>query len=112
MGDAYVLLANAYSLLDSQVPTTSNVPFKYLRLSASILQHWHTTPLRQYPFTKNRQNAETLLKEVMKQLAVIENKTVNELVEIVRARKDRDLSEALSPATFDMIREQLNMQPL
>ncbi len=111
LGDAHVLLANAYSLLDSQVVATTKQPYIYLRWSASILQHWCDTPLCQYPFTKNRKIAETLYADVLRQLSLVDRLSIEQLIENVRARANRDVSEALSPATFERIREQLKMQP-
>lgn len=111
-GDAHVLLANAYSLLDSQVTHTSAEPFKYLRWAASILQHWHDTPLSQYPFTKNMEIGHQLYSSILESLLRVDRVSPEQLVSNIRQRSQDDLLLALSPATFGDIKRQLESEPL
>lgn len=50
LGDPYVLLANCYSLLDSQLSSSVD-PNVYKNWAIIILHHWMNTPLKNYPFT-------------------------------------------------------------
>jgi tetratricopeptide (TPR) repeat protein len=111
-GDAFVLLANAYSLLDTQVAHASVEPHKYLRWSGSLLQHWLDTPLCQYPFTNSREIGQRLYANVLETLIRIDKVSPEQLVAGIRRRCQEDLPLALSPATFAEIKEQLQSEPL
>ena len=112
-GDAYVLLANAYSLLDSHVASSGLDPHYYLRWAAAILQHWADTPLSQYPFTKNAKIGRKLYENIVTQLVLGEKAGYCEqVVSQMREWSKIYLQEALSPAGFGAIREQLNLEPL
>jgi hypothetical protein len=54
-GDSHVLLANTFYLIhiDINPEPTISLP---LKLAASVIQHWHDEPMRQYPWTKNIDN--------------------------------------------------------
>ena len=111
-GDAYVLLANAYSLLDAEVSSPADDPHLYLKWSASLLQHWADTPLRNYPFTKNIEIGHTLYRDIMQQMSRLQKLSPPDLAADVRGRAPRDVPVATSPATFASIREALECEPL
>jgi len=62
-GDAHVMLANAYFLmfLDGFPRVGELLP---LRLAAAVIQHWADEPMRQYPWTKNRDTGQTMYSQV------------------------------------------------
>jgi hypothetical protein len=58
-GDGHVLLANAYFLMyiDGFPDTGNPLP---LHLASAVIQHWADEPMRQYPWTKNTENGNTI----------------------------------------------------
>lgn len=109
-GDAYVLLANAYSLFDSHVASIGLEPHYYLRWAAAIIQHWADTPLSQYPFTKNTQIGRTLYENIVSQIIRENVGTYEQVVNQMKEWSKLYLQEALSPTSFATIREQLNAE--
>lgn len=111
-GDGYVLLANAYSLLDNHVGYSSPDRFYYERWAASLIQHWSETPLRNYPFTKNTEIGITLynniLDEVIRELKCSREQAISQM----KVWSQEYLLEALNPASYGKIKEQLENQPL
>jgi hypothetical protein len=62
-GDAHVLLANMYFLMFIDGFPSAGDPLP-LKLAAAVIQHWSDEPMRQYPWTKNRETAQTLYSQV------------------------------------------------
>lgn len=112
MGDAYVLLANAYSLLDSQVQSSGLEPHYYLRWAAAILQHWADTPLSQFPFTKNASIGQTLRQGIVHQFMREKSESYERVIDQMKEWSKLYLQQAVPPASFSTIRDQLNLEPL
>lgn len=107
LGDAYVLLANAYSLLDSHVIASKLEHFYYMRWAAALIQYWNETALRNYPFTKNIEIGKTLydnmLDATMRELKC----SSQEAIRLMKNWGTLYLGHALNPATYRVIKEQL-----
>jgi len=101
MGDAYVLLANAYSLLDSRVQSTGLEPHYYLRWAAAILQHWADTPLSQFPFTKNATIGQTLLQSIVQQLMREKAEGYEQIVKQMKEWSKLYLQQAVSLCLYN-----------
>lgn len=67
-GDAHVLLANTYYLMYVDGFPAPGDPLP-LQLAASVIQHWADEPMRQYPWTKNRDNGESIHATVARALS-------------------------------------------
>lgn len=105
LGDPYVLLANCYSLLDSQLTSTVD-PNIYKKWAVIILHHWMNTPLRNYPFT-NKSNSvigQQLFHSLISQLSKIYGITNQEMIDRINLDS---LVEILSPAAYERIKDQL-----
>lgn len=111
-GDSFVLLANGYSLLDSQVSASGLDPGFYLRWAGAILQHWADTPLSSYPFTTQKDIAEQLFQSVKEGITNMRSVNEQQLVTLLRRWVVEYLDQAISPASFAKIKEQLQNQPL
>lgn len=112
MGDAYVLLANGYSMLDGHVQASGLKPDHYFRWAAGLIQHWLDTPLRNYPFTKNGEVGEELYLNIVSRVTTINSVEEHEAQVIMRRWGTEFFDMALSPASFSLIKEQLKMEPL
>jgi tetratricopeptide (TPR) repeat protein len=99
-GDAHILLANAYSLLDSQISGQGITPGYYMQWAGAVIHHWATTPLRQYPFTKNAEIGRQLLAGITEELATFHLIDGNDPAQGLARLAAKHLSDALSPASF------------
>ncbi|MDO8970765.1 MAG: hypothetical protein Q7U74_08765 [Saprospiraceae bacterium] len=111
-GDAYVLLANAYSLLDSQTKTTASEPHFYMCWAGAIIQHWNDTPLRQYPFTKNGKIGDQLYEMIIDHFITVNQSSRSDVISEIKEWAKDVLQQALSPATYEKIKEQLERESL
>lgn len=112
LGDAYVLLANGYSLLDGHVQASGLEPDHYFRWAGALIQHWFDTPLRNYPFTKNKEIAEELLTRIISRVATANSIGEREAKAVMRQWANEYLVQALSPTSFALIKEQLSAEPV
>lgn len=111
LGDAYVLLANGYSLLDSHVRSSALDSEHYYRWAAGLIQHWLDTPLRNYPFTKDKEIGDKLHAIIMSQVVRMQSVDQHEAQTIMKDWAIEYLDRALSPMSFSVIKEQLEMEP-
>jgi len=107
LGDAFVLLANAYSLLDSNVSSSSLGYFYYMRWAAAIIQHWVDTPLSNFPFTKDVKIGQTLYGDILEMTKKELRCSQEEAIHQMKVWSNLYLSEALNPASFGVIKKQL-----
>lgn len=104
-GDPYVMLANAYSLLDSNVINDDHM--FYMKWAGALLQHWKDTPLRNYPFTKNREIGDKLYNDVLETVMRFNKYSFPEAITNMKQWETAFLNDALNPASFGKIKEQL-----
>ena len=79
----------------------------YTRWASAILQHWKESPLRNYPFTKNRDIAEKLYSDMIDLEMRFNHCSLAEAELHLREWKSIYLKDALNPANFTLINEQL-----
>jgi tetratricopeptide (TPR) repeat protein len=110
LGDPYVLLANCYSLLDSQL-TSSVDPNIYKKWAIIVLHQWMNTPLKNYPFTKkqNTEIGQQLYTSLISQLSQIYGITNQDMIDRINLDS---LAEILSPAVYERIKDQLVNEPI
>lgn len=108
LGDAYVLLANAYSLVDSQKASDKSTEVRYMNWAAVIIQHWADTPLSHYPFTKNVEIGKALHKDLLSFVSNELECSTEEAVRQLREWNQLFLFQALSPVSFQTIKQQLS----
>lgn len=111
-GDAYILLANAYSELDSNVQFGASDHFQYMRWAAAIIQHWSDTPLRNFPFTKNKKIGEKLYEEILDSVIKNGGYSKDQGQHQMKTWSKSYVDDALNPRSYSDIKEKLNNQPL
>lgn len=98
-GDAHVLLANTYYLMyvDGFPNTGDPLP---LQLAASVIQHWADEPMRQYPWTKNRDNGDSIHAMVARAFSVATSSDIEQSTAAMRSLVQAHYSIATSRTNF------------
>jgi tetratricopeptide (TPR) repeat protein len=111
-GDAYILLANAYSLLDSCVRYSESDPIYYLKWAGAIIQYWAISPLKNYHHTKNIQIGDRLYESIVKSIKEYTHQSEWDITTDMRKWKKEIVNDALSPVSFTKIKKQLENEPI
>ncbi len=113
-GDAYVLLANALLSAASEFSKYTNPDqHKFLWLNgAAVIQLWHSLPHRGYPITKNQAIGDGLWRITVDELKEEEGLTESEAINLMNSYKNRLATYAISPSSFEGIREIVCSKPL
>jgi tetratricopeptide (TPR) repeat protein len=110
-GDAYVLLACAYSLLDSMLPSSRLPRGFYMQWAGAVMHRWRNSRLSWLPSTEMRNIAYIIHAGIVRALACavpIDPANPDQALAIC---EDRFLQMALSPSSFSTIKEQLQAEP-
>lgn len=111
-GDLYVLLANAYSLLDTCVQSSMTDHEYYARWSGAIIQHWTESHLRLCTTPENVKIGDLLYESILKQLtaspATDRSDTTSKLCEY----RELYLIDSLLPSNYERIEHMLKSEPI
>jgi len=111
-GDVYILLANAYSLLDKCVQSSMTDHQYYMRWAGAVIQYWMVSSIKQPPFTKNISIGEKLYESILNDLMFTSNGTREMIIMWMKTLPNQYLDIALTPASYGKIKEQLQSEPI
>ncbi len=106
-GDSYVLLANAYSLLDTCLIIQSPDPEYYLRWAGGIIQYWIDSPIHNFPHTKNIDLGMNLYESIVNQFIQSHHASRDTIIPLMVTLKEDFLNNAISPASYENTKFQL-----
>lgn len=111
-GDLFVLLANAYSILDTCVQSSMTDHAFYKRWAGAIIQYWIDSPLKQFPYTKNIKIGEALYESILKEFMFTHNASRETIIPLMKTMTEDYLDIAISPTSYEKIKNQLNSEPI
>jgi len=112
-GDSHVLLANTFFLLHVDLFSETVISFP-LKLAASVIQHWHDEPIRQYPWTKNSDNGKKIYDMVSIAIIIADPNLKYKINQEMKKLKIECYEKALKIKTLAeiMIEKERNMSSL
>jgi hypothetical protein len=114
-GDAHVLLANTYLLLDLSISAGDKhiLPINFpLLYAVATIEAWSSSPMRRYPFTKNVKNGKIMHESILHELAKYYSQpsTKNKQFIVEKLYNEAISDNILSPSRSTYLQDELGLK--